>query len=334
VLKVLFVCSKNRLRSPTAEAIFSGRGDIEVSSAGTSNDAGNPISADLVEWADIVFAMERVHRKRISDWFGSLLRGKKIVVLGIPDNYEYMDPELIAILEKTVPPHLRTSRVHRNKSAPLNSPHSRPILGRFARPARQPSSKPANGPPSQQPFRRRPLKSTMMSCPLLVPGILDHAASLFPSVEIVSVKPDGTRARSTMRDLHRRARRLSAALQHAGIAPGDRVATLMWNQHEHLEAYFGIPSAGAVLHTLNFRLHPDDVAYIVGHAEDRFLIVDHSLLDVFESIRSKVQFERIFVVDHPAAPLPAGTESYEAFLASTTAEPTHPTLAEDDAAAM
>ena len=178
------------------------------------------------------------------------------------------------------------------------------------------------------------MKSTMMSCPLLVRSMIERAAKLFPTVEIVSVKPDGSRARYTMRDLHHRARQLSAALQHAGIAPGERVATMMWNQHEHLETYFGIPAIGAVLHTLNFRLHPDDLAYIILHAEDRFLIVDSSLLDVFEQLRSRVQFERVFVVGHDASPLPAGTESYEAFLASTAADPVYPDLAEDDAAAM
>jgi fatty-acyl-CoA synthase len=178
------------------------------------------------------------------------------------------------------------------------------------------------------------IKSTMMSCPLLVRSLLERAAKLFPAVEIVSVKPDGSHARSTMRDLHRRARQLSSALQQAGIAPGDRVATLMWNQHEHLEAYFGIPAIGAVLHTLNFRLHPDDLAYIFQHAQDRVLIVDSTLLEVFEAIRSKVQFDRVLIVDHGAGSLPRGTESYEAFLASSTADPIYPDLAEDDAAAM
>jgi fatty-acyl-CoA synthase len=178
------------------------------------------------------------------------------------------------------------------------------------------------------------LKSTMMSCPLLIRSMLERAGTLFPAVEIVSVKPDGSRARHTMRDLHRRARQLSAALQHAGIAPGDRVATIMWNQHEHLETYFGVPAIGAVIHTLNFRLHPDDIAFIIHHARDRFLIVDSTLLDVFEQLRSRVQFERVFVVDHSSAALPAGTESYEAFLASATHDPTYPNLAEDDAAAM
>jgi predicted protein tyrosine phosphatase len=109
VIKALFVCSRNKLRSPTAEALFSVRGDIEALSAGTSADADNPIAADLIEWADIIFAMESVHRKRINERFGPLLRGKRIVVLGIRDNYKFMDPKLIAILKKEVPPHLRAS---------------------------------------------------------------------------------------------------------------------------------------------------------------------------------------------------------------------------------
>jgi fatty-acyl-CoA synthase len=178
------------------------------------------------------------------------------------------------------------------------------------------------------------MKSTMMSSPLLVRSMLERAAKLFPGAEIVSAEPNGPHRRSTMRDLDCRSRRLSAALQRAGIVRGDRVATLMWNGQEHLETYFGVPSVGAVLHTLNLRLHPDELAYIVNHAEDRFLIVDGCLLDVFEAIRSKVRFQRVFVVNRGAGTLPEGTESYEAFLSNATAEPVYPDLAEDEAAAM
>jgi predicted protein tyrosine phosphatase len=109
LIKALFVCSQNRLRSPTAEAVFSARSDMEALSAGTSADAENPISADLVEWADIIFVMESVHRRRINEKFGSLLRDKRIVVLEIPDKYVYMDPELVTILEEKVPRYLRAS---------------------------------------------------------------------------------------------------------------------------------------------------------------------------------------------------------------------------------
>jgi predicted protein tyrosine phosphatase len=108
-MKVLFVCSRNRLRSPTAETVFSAYEGVEALSAGTSPDAENPVSADLIEWADLVFAMESVHRRRLKQRFGPLLRSRKIVVLGIPDNYKYMDPELIRILVEKIPQHLKSS---------------------------------------------------------------------------------------------------------------------------------------------------------------------------------------------------------------------------------
>lgn len=176
--------------------------------------------------------------------------------------------------------------------------------------------------------------STMMHGPLLVPGILDRAGKLFGDTEIVSTNADGSRVRCTMHNLRQRSRRLAAALQHAGIQRGDRVATLMWNQREHLQAYFGVPTAGAVLHTLNFRLHPDDIAYIVRHAADRFLLVDRRLLEVFEQIRHKVHVERVFVVGAAGTELPPGTESYEAFLDASHAAPLDVDLSEEDAAAM
>lgn len=95
---VLFVCSQNRLRSPTAEQIFAGHPGIEASSAGTNHDADNPLSHELVEWADLIFVMERTHRNKLQKRFRSALQGKRIVVLDIPDEYEFMDPSLIALM--------------------------------------------------------------------------------------------------------------------------------------------------------------------------------------------------------------------------------------------
>lgn len=178
------------------------------------------------------------------------------------------------------------------------------------------------------------MKSTMMSSPLLLTGILERAAKIFPNVEIVSVRPDGSRHRSNYLEVHRRAKRLSAALLGAGIRNGDRVATLMWNQQEHLEAYFGVPAVGAVVHTLNLRLHPEEIAYIVNHAEDRFLIVDATLLDTFEQFRPHVSLERVFVVNQGCNRQTEGGESYEDLLAAAEPEPNYPDIAEDDAAAM
>jgi predicted protein tyrosine phosphatase len=96
---ILFVCSQNRLRSPTAEQIFSTHPDIEVASAGTNNDAETPLTSELVEWADIIFVMEKTHRTKLQTRFRSLLKSKRIVCLDIPDNYEFMEPALVALLE-------------------------------------------------------------------------------------------------------------------------------------------------------------------------------------------------------------------------------------------
>lgn len=103
---VLFVCSQNRLRSPTAEQIFSKRHDIEVSSAGTNNDADNPLNRELVEWADIIFVMEKAHLNKLRQRFRSALKDTRMICLDIPDRYQFMDPELVRLLEAKVSRHL------------------------------------------------------------------------------------------------------------------------------------------------------------------------------------------------------------------------------------
>jgi fatty-acyl-CoA synthase len=177
------------------------------------------------------------------------------------------------------------------------------------------------------------MKSTMMVSPLLITNMLERAGKLFPRVEIVSSLPDGSRYRYTNSDLLSRSRQLATGLRRAGIRKGDRVATLLWNGQEHLEAYLGIPATGAVVHTLSLRQHPDELAYIMNHAEDRFLIVEDVLLDVWQQVRSRVKCERVFVVDRGGG-LPAGTESYEAFLEEAGDDPQYPNLEEENAAAM
>lgn len=106
-MHILFVCSRNRLRSPTAEALFSARDGVETLSAETAPDAETPVSAELIDWADIIFVMEAVHRRRLKKHFGEMLAHKKIFVLGIPDKYKFMDPRLIELLRKKVPPLLQ-----------------------------------------------------------------------------------------------------------------------------------------------------------------------------------------------------------------------------------
>jgi predicted protein tyrosine phosphatase len=107
MLRVLFICSQNKLRSPTAEQVFSGRPDIECASAGTNNDAENPLTAELVEWAQVVVVMEKQHRSKVSKRFRPQLSGKRLVCLDIPDNFEFMQPELIALLESRAARFLR-----------------------------------------------------------------------------------------------------------------------------------------------------------------------------------------------------------------------------------
>lgn len=100
------MCGKNRLRSPTAEAVFASWPGIEVASAGLSRDADTPVTPELLAWADTVFVMERAHRKRLSALFQACLRDKRVVCLGIRDEYDFMEPALVALLEARVTPHL------------------------------------------------------------------------------------------------------------------------------------------------------------------------------------------------------------------------------------
>lgn len=104
---ILFVCGRNRARSPTAEQVFAGYPDIEVASAGTSRDADVPVTTELLEWSDIVFVMENSQRAKLSAQFRAALRNTRIVCLGIPDDFTFMDPELVSLLTSKVTPHLK-----------------------------------------------------------------------------------------------------------------------------------------------------------------------------------------------------------------------------------
>ena len=174
----------------------------------------------------------------------------------------------------------------------------------------------------------------MMDYPLTVQAVLERVPKFYSPVEIVSQLPDRSVHRHTYGDFYHRARALAAALQSAGLKPGDRVATLCWNHYAHLEAYFGIPAAGGVVHTLNLRLHPHELAFVVNHADDRFLIVDDVLLPLFEQFRDKVKLQRVIVVRHSNAPLPPGCEDYQALLDAKHPGPVYPAADENDAAAM
>ncbi len=103
---VLFICSQNRLRSPTAEQVFSSRPNIECSSAGLNHDAENPVTPELVEWAEIIFVMEKAHRNKLTSKFKKFLHNKRVICLDIPDDYEFMDPVLVSLLKAKVVRHL------------------------------------------------------------------------------------------------------------------------------------------------------------------------------------------------------------------------------------
>ncbi|HET7036377.1 MAG TPA: long-chain fatty acid--CoA ligase [Thermomicrobiaceae bacterium] len=174
----------------------------------------------------------------------------------------------------------------------------------------------------------------MMDYQLTLPTILERAERIFPHQEIVSRLPDKSLHRYTYRDMARRARQLAAALRQLGIQPGDRVGTLAWNHHQHLEAYFGVPLSGAVLHTLNLRLHPTDLAYIINHAGDRVVLVDATLLPLFEQVWPHVDVEKVVVISENGE-APGGMLGFEDLLAG--ADPRGfppPALDERQAAAM
>ena len=99
---LLFVCSENRLRSPTAEAVFSQHERVDAIGAGTNSDAVTPVSGDLIEWADVILVMEKSHKNKITKKYRDILKGKRLIVLDIPDNYGYMDEDLIKMLKSKV----------------------------------------------------------------------------------------------------------------------------------------------------------------------------------------------------------------------------------------
>ena len=175
----------------------------------------------------------------------------------------------------------------------------------------------------------------MMDYPLTITAMLRRTESMFGQKEIVSRRPDRTIERSNYARALGRARRLASALARLGVGRGDRVATLCWNHLRHLEAYFGVPSSGAVLHTLNLRLHLDELSYIASHAGDVALIVDHSLAPLAEQLRQRIPFEHVIVVRETGElPLPDGTIDYEALVASGDPSYQYPDLAESEAAMM
>lgn len=178
----------------------------------------------------------------------------------------------------------------------------------------------------------------MMDYDLLVSSILRHADANFGDREIVSVTADNPLHRYTYADCFRRARQLANALDKLGLERGDRVATLAWNDYRHLEAYYGIGGAGYVCHTVNPRLFPEQIAYIINHAGDRWVFVDLLILPLVEKIAAQIGNVEGFVVltDHEHMPHTSLRKavSYEAFIEGESDSYSWPSFDERSAVAL
>ncbi|MDQ7094443.1 long-chain fatty acid--CoA ligase [Desulfosporosinus sp. PR] len=177
----------------------------------------------------------------------------------------------------------------------------------------------------------------MMAYDLTLQAVLERALRLYSKKEIISRDFSGI-FRYTYGDFYKRTLRLANVLQDLGITKGDRVGTLAWNNHRHLELYFAIPISGAVLHTLNLRLGPEQLVYIINHAEDKVIFVDKDLLPLLQSIRDQLPtVEQIIVMSDTLEIPPCGLAnplSYEALLAGARETFSYPDLSEWDPAAM
>ena len=170
--------------------------------------------------------------------------------------------------------------------------------------------------------------------PLTITPLLTRAERLYPTVAVATRAPDRSIRHTDGATVVRRARTLAAALVEEGLHSGDRIATLMWNHSTHLEAYLGIPAAGCVLHTLNLRLPPEHLAYVINHAQDRWILVDDVLLPIFEKVRDQVKPERVLVVPFSGNAVPAGLADYEELLARHAPLASLPPRRETDAAGL
>jgi acyl-CoA synthetase (AMP-forming)/AMP-acid ligase II len=178
------------------------------------------------------------------------------------------------------------------------------------------------------------MQGLMMRWPLVLTHFLERARRLHHGRPIASRHAGGV-FRYTFGDWAARVDRLAAALTALGIRRGDRVATFGWNTHRHYEAYFAIPCMGAVLHTMNVRLFPEQLAWVLNHAGDRAILVDASLLPLFEKIRPELTtIEHVIVMGDPGAAAGTGYLDYEALLAGAAESYAWPELEENEAAAL
>jgi fatty-acyl-CoA synthase len=173
----------------------------------------------------------------------------------------------------------------------------------------------------------------MMDGPLSLPALLRRTGTFFGHKPIVTRRSDRTIERRTYASCVQRARQLAGGLASLGVKPGDRIATFCWNHSRHLETYYGVPASGAILHTLNIRLHPDELAYIIGHAGDSFVIVDKALWNAFAPVRDRIGPVPIITISDEGEPV-EGTIDYESLIARGTDAPPFTDCDERSAAVM
>ncbi|MGH6610182.1 MAG: AMP-binding protein, partial [Burkholderiaceae bacterium] len=184
------------------------------------------------------------------------------------------------------------------------------------------------------------MRGLMMQMPLLISSLIEHADRHHGDTEIVSRGVEGDIHRYTYRDLHRRARQTANALGDLGIGRGERVATLAWNGHRHMELYFAVSGAGSVLHTINPRLHPGQIAWIVDHADDRALFFDLTFLPLVEAIAPLCKTVRQWIALTDRVHMPPVSAQlgdllcYEELIARQSQRYTWPQLDENTASSM
>lgn len=168
------------------------------------------------------------------------------------------------------------------------------------------------------------MQGLMMSMPMTIQSILEHANRMYHHKRVKTKLPDGSMHEYTYGDLYARAKRMGNVLTKLGVEPGDRVGTFSWNNYQHVEMYYGIPGAGAVCHTLNLRLFPEQLAYIINHAEDKVIFVDGTLLPLLQRVADQIGNVAHFVLfNTPAgveAKLPGAIHQYEELMAGVSGD--------------
>jgi len=182
------------------------------------------------------------------------------------------------------------------------------------------------------------MNGNMMHHPLLISDLIEHAAKYYPTGEIVSLRVEGDIHRYTYKDANIRSKKLANALTQSGISNGDRIGTLAWNGYRHFELYYGVSGMGAITHTINPRLFPEQIVYIINHAEDRMLFVDLSFVPLLEQIHDKIPTVESIVIMADKSHMPdtniPNVLCYEDYIENASEEFAWPQLDEDCAAAI